>query len=149
MKWLDLVSSDLKKYHQTWVAIRGSRKAPHVKDFNKYVELIPEEISATIIVSDQSKDCVFRSIGSNIAPIYPSCDVGMRFSQINPLPERARVFLPYKEVIISREPEATRGTAKSLQANFVYEQLLLPFIDDRFNVKVIDTVVDGHLVLRE
>lgn len=143
MSWLDLTSPSLQVHHKSWCALRGSRKVPHVTDYVTYVKTVPADFSASIIASEK-RECTFKTIGENITPIFPGCIPGMPFSKIVPLPFRLSISGLFAEVIKGREPIVRRGAHGNGEFERFYEQIILPFIDARFDVRIILVLADGY-----
>ena len=147
MAWVDLQSPALRQHLSHWCVFRGARRVASIDAFDEFIRSLDPTFLATIGAS-KKRECVFTSVGANIAVLFPGCTKGMRFSDVNPLPVRLGLTRLLQEVFVDRQPGSRRSTYRQQYAESYYEQLFLPFVDKDFDVRFIAIVADGYSVQR-
>ena len=130
-----------------WCDFRGPRKVAHASSFSEFVASVPLDYLAAVSVTKQ-RECQFITIGKIISALFPGCTNGMTFSEISPLPARIQLSRQMLEVLTSRQPASRRSTYRHGGSEDYYEQIILPFIDNDFDVRRIAIIADGYSVQR-
>lgn len=145
MTWIDLQSPTLKQHLNNWCLVRGARKVASIDDFDEYIQSIDPSFLATV-GANKKRECVFMSLGANTSVLFPGCTKGLRFSDVNPLPVRLGLTRLLQEVFVNRQPGSRRSRYRQNDIEGFYEQLLLPFVDKDFDVRLFAIIADGYLV---
>jgi len=143
MSWIELLSPSLPSYLNTWAALRGAGKVPVLNSFPEFMKTVSADFVVVVGVSEK-RECAFLQVGPNLAALYPGCESGTRFTDLNPVTLRLTISRPINEVITTRQPAARRSTYRVSDAESFYEQLYLPFVDKNFEVRRITIIADGY-----
>jgi hypothetical protein len=140
VKWIDIVSPGLRAVHQAWCRLRGAGLLPHLRLYNQFLPMADDRRSLCAVFPPQGGAPVFRSVGDTVSRDFPDLHEGMRFSDIRSVVTRTALTVPFHEVCASRQPDCRRGSVGSTLAGAGYEQLLLPFADDRLRVCLVHSL---------
>lgn len=134
VKWIDIVSPDLRVVHQTWCGLRGRSLIPHLSRYNGFLPSLDDRLSMCVVFPANGAPPAFRSVGSGLLRRFPDVHAGMRFPDIRSVVIRTAVTVPFHEVCANRQPDCRRGSVGAGAGATAYEQLLMPFADDRLRV---------------
>lgn len=142
MKWIDIVSPNLRRFHQTWVGFRGTRLMAHLNDYNRFVGHAPGEASMTVILPADGTSPFVKHAGEVIRQSFPTVWSGLRFEDIGSTVTRTMLATPFHQVGTGRQPDCRRGAWRLPGQITSYEQLLLPFDNDHLRVCVVHAVYE-------
>lgn len=142
VKWIDIVSPDLRGVHQLWCDLRNSSLIPHLKQYNAFIVSVDESASLSAVFPANRVPPAFRSVGAALRRDYPTLRSGMSFTDVQPLVTRTLLTVPFHETCANRQPECRRGSVRLQSGERRYEQLLLPFGDDRLRVCLVHALYD-------
>ncbi len=134
VKWIDIVSPDLRAVHQAWCGLRGRSLIPHLGQYNRFLPSLDDRFSMCVLFPANGTAPAFRSIGSGLVRRFPDVQAGIRFSDIRSVVIRTALTVPFHEVCANRQPDCRRGSVGAGASAVAYEQLLMPFADDRLRV---------------
>lgn len=140
INWIDITSPALREVHKLWCEQRGAALNPHLKQYNAFVVRIEQNASLSAIFPAGNVAPAFRSVGVTVLQDYPDLKGGMSFDKIQPIIVRTLLTVPFHEVRTSRQPSCRRGRFGPHGRGRDFEQLLLPFGDDRLRVCLIHAV---------
>ncbi len=146
--WLDIVSPELRSWHQNWLRLRGPRQMPALQEYRAYAEEAPRPLSLCVAVPGAKSPPSFAFVGDKVRRLLPACRAG---TSLDALPAASpgppvSVSAPIFRVIKTREPDARRSRSTgALNQVIAYEALLLPFGDTVGGVKLIHGMVDLSL----
>jgi hypothetical protein len=132
----------------SWCALRGARKVALAETFGEFATSVPVEFLAVLDVTGE-RDCTFLAIGQKISVLYGNCKAGTMVKDIVPLTARLIISRSFNEVIVSRAPTARRSNYRVLDAAAFYEQLILPFVDNHYNVRRLAVIADGYVLQKK
>jgi hypothetical protein len=147
MSWIETLSPNLPSYLNAWINLRGSRKVPSLESCPELMKTVVLDFAAIVDVSEK-RECTFLHVGQNVEVLYPGCERGSRFSNLNPVTLRLTISRPINEVITTRQPLTRRSSYRVADSDAFYEQLFLPFVDKNFEVRKIVIVGDGYSLAR-
>lgn len=142
VKWIDITSQALREVHQLWCGLRGKALIPHLKDYNNFVVRIEEDASLSAIFPVKNAPPAFRTVGVTVLHDYPSLKDGISFDEIKPIIDRTLLTVPFHEVRSNRQPDCRRGQFGHANRGRTFEQLLLPFGDDRLRVCLVHAIFE-------
>jgi len=142
VRWIDIVSPRLRNIHRAWCDLRGRNLIPHLHDYNRFLPAAPERDSVCAVFPAQGRPPSFRNVGASLTPRFPDLRNGLAFSEIRSIVVRTTVTVPFHEVCASRQPDCRRGTLGMPAVGHPFEQLLIPFGDDRLRVCLVHAVFD-------
>jgi hypothetical protein len=134
VKWIDIVSPGLRAVHQAWCGLRGRNLIPHLSQYNRFLPSLEDRLSMCAVFPANGAPPAFRSIGSGLASRFPDVHAGTRFTDIRSVVIRTAITVPFHEVCASHQPDCRRGSVGTGAGAAAYEQLLMPFADDRLRV---------------
>lgn len=140
MNWIDIVSPRLRAHHQSWMELRGADIMPHLRTYNGFYPLVPDALSASMAKPADKPSPLFRQIGEKVTFVFPGCAAGIEFSSIMPGATRVAVTVPFLRVIRSRQPDCRRASYRAGLQSGEFEQLLLPFGNNRMQVCLIHSI---------
>lgn len=120
-----------------WCGFRERSFLPHLSHYNAFVTSVRDETSLSVIFPSQKEPPQFRAVGSEIQTVYPALRDGLSFASLEPITLRTTLTMPFHEVRTSRQPDCRRGTTGHRVGGLGFEELLLPFGDDHFQVRLI------------
>lgn len=142
IKWIDITSPALREIHQFWCGMRGVALIPHLKQYNAFVVGIEESASLSAVFPVKNAPPAFRTVGVTVLKEYPDLKSGLSFDKIQPIIARTLLTVPFHEVRSNRQPDCRRGRAGTANSGRSFEQLLLPFGDDRLRVCLVHAIFD-------
>jgi hypothetical protein len=143
INWIDILSPGLRQLHQDWIHYRGHHLMPGVSDYNAFASIDTVETAAdasVAVIMPTEGGPVFKHVGAALSAILPDCRSGLRFADVKPPVTRAAITSPYHRIVSNRQPEVRRNRGSGFGADF--EMLLLPFSDNKLNVRVVHTIYD-------
>lgn len=142
VKWIDIVSPRLREVHRIWCDLRGAHLLPHLRNYNMLLPAVRDRDSLCAVFPARESAPAFRSVGVHVTAWFPELHAGLRFSDIRSVMVRTAVTVPFHSVCSERQPDCRRGLIGSGSARLPYEELLLPFGDDRLRVCLVHAVFD-------
>ncbi len=115
----------------------GAQITPNVAAYNTFAEQTPGELAACALFPVNEDEPFFRNVGHYLCMAVPTWSAGQRFAVIRPGALRLSLVTPFFRVRASRQAECRRGPLHAGSASPMVEQLLLPFSDERNEVRVI------------
>jgi hypothetical protein len=126
-----IVSDDLRRVAENWLAARGSRPMPAWKDFDP-VPIGPQLRYIWAWRYDRAtQGFTGRLAGEDIAAMFGGSIGGARMADYFP-PEIYRAFFPWMQRVVL-EPAFGRGSGliyRRLGRNFTGERIMMPVADD-------------------
>lgn len=142
IKWIDVVSPTLRDLHKTWIEMRGPQMMAGLRDYNRFVGHAPPETSLAVIVPIDGGSPLIKHAGESVMEILPVCRNGITFAEMPSPTMRAIVAGPIHQICTSRQPDCRRGAIRTPFGAIRFEQLLLPFANDRLKVCVVHSIYD-------
>ncbi|WP_445682434.1 hypothetical protein [Radicibacter daui] len=144
IRWIDIVSPRLRSVHQAWCTLRGHGIIPHLKSYNGFVgsPAVQENFSLAAVFPEMPKPPSFRAVGSVVSFVIPELQPGMSFADISSIPVRTFITTPFHEVETARQPDCRRGNLRGMASGRPFEQLLLPFGDDKARVRLVHALFE-------
>ncbi len=141
MNWLEISSPNLKLQHQAWVRIRGNSLIPGVTAYKQFMQIIPSDVSASLIIQDENKPPVWGHVGAALADLLPQCQKGTLMDSRDTASLKLSILLPLLKIASSRQPDCQRGMFG--QDGLKFERLLLPF-GENLRVRVVQIIYEFH-----
>lgn len=139
MNWLEISSPRLKQQHQAWVRLRGNALTPGIAAYKKFMQLVPSDLSASLVIQDENKPPVWGHVGPGLADLLPQCQTGTLMDARGPASWQIPILLPLLKVASSRQPDCQRGMFG--QTSMKFERLLLPF-GENLRVRVVQIIYE-------